>query len=336
MHTTSQRDRLAPERSRVSEPRWLLLIHRIPPKPGYLRVKVWRRLQGVGAIPIKNSVYALPRSDQAREDLEWIAQEIAKCGGEATVCEARLLAGVSDPEVESMFTEAREADYKRLAEDAKGVLSCLPEHADGESQENPAAEADLERFRRRLGRLAQIDFFSAPGRAEAENAIQRIERRLAPPLPKPAAAPALDMAAYRGRTWVTRRGIHVDRIASAWLIRRFIDPAASFKYVTEKSYAHEAGELRFDMFDGEFTHEGDLCSFETLLRRFGLPDPALVAIGEIIHDVDLKESKFARPETAGLERLIDGIGAPLREDDERLARGSAVLDDLYESFKRFA
>ena len=320
----------------MNEPRWLLLIHRIPPKPGYLRVKVWRRLQGVGAIPIKNSVYALPRGDQAREDLQWIAQEIAQCGGEATVCEARLLAGVSDPEVERMFTEAREADYRQLADDAKAVLSSLPEPSDGESRENAAAEADLERFRRKLGKLAQIDFFPAPARAQAENAIQRIEARLAPPPPKPATASALDLAAYRARTWVTRRGIHVDRIASAWLIRRFIDPAASFKFVLEKTYAHEPGELRFDMFNGEFTHEGDLCSFEVLLRRFGLTDPALVAIGEIIHDVDLKESKFARPETAGFERLINGIAGAHKEDEERLARGSALLDDLYESFKRYA
>jgi hypothetical protein len=318
----------------MNEPRWLLLIHRIPPKPGYLRVKVWRRLQGIGAVSIKNSVYALPRSDQAREDLQWIAQEVERCGGEATLCEARFLEGLDDGEVEEMFSAAREADYKQLTDDAKETLAGLP--ARGATDGSPAAEADLERFRRKLGKISQIDFFASPGRAAAENAIRLIEARLAPPPVRSEAVPALDLTAYRGRVWVTRRGIHVDRIASAWLIRRFIDPAASFQFVTEKTYAHTQGELRFDMFNGEFTHEGDLCSFEVLLKRFGLVDPALVALGEIIHDVDLKESKFARPETAGFERLISGICASHKEDADRLARGSAILDDFFESFRRYS
>ena len=137
-----------------------------------------------------------------------------------------------------------------------------------------------------------------------------------------------------GRTWVTRTGVHVDRIASAWLIRRFIDPEARFKFVPAKGYEPEPDELRFDMYEGEYTHEGDRCTFEVLLARAGLGDPALAAIGEIVHDIDLKDAKFAREEASGIARVMDGIAAANKDDERRLERGAAVLDDLYEIFRR--
>jgi hypothetical protein len=211
----------------------------------------------------------------------------------------------------------------------------MPEELPGESNGPSGFEAHLERLRRRLTALAPIDFFGASNRAHAERLIARLAERLRNPAAQVASAAVLKLSDYQRRTWVTRRGIHVDRIASAWLIRRFIDPEATCRFVAEKTYAQAEGELRFDMFDGEFTHEGDLCSFEVLLKRFGLTDPALVAIGEIIHDIDLKESTYGRPETAGFERLINGICAGQHDDDVRLARGSAVLDDIYESYRRF-
>jgi hypothetical protein len=134
---------------------------------------------------------------------------------------------------------------------------------------------------------------------------------------------------------VTRKGIFVDRIASAWLIRRFIDPQAKLKYVAGKGYQPLPGELRFDMFDAEFTHVGDQCTFEVLLERMGLGEPALKAIGEVVHDIDLKDEKYGRPQASGLETLLAGVALRAKDDDnERLARGSAILDDLYEVFRR--
>ena len=135
------------------------------------------------------------------------------------------------------------------------------------------------------------------------------------------------------KIWVTREHVQIDRIASAWLIRRFVDPAARFKFVPGRSYAPRTGEVRFDMFEGEYTHEGDRCTFEVLLQRAGLDDPALAAIGEIIHDIDLKDGKYGREETAGIRTVMSGIATAHREDEQRLARGAAVLDDLYEYFK---
>ena len=134
--------------------------------------------------------------------------------------------------------------------------------------------------------------------------------------------------------WATRPGVHVDRAACAWLIRRFIDPEARFKFVSGKGYRPKEAELRFDMFEAEFTHEGDKCTFEVLLERCGLKDAALRAIAELIHDIDLKDGKFGRTEVAGIRTLIEGIGAATNDDTQRIARGSEVLNDLYEYFRK--
>lgn len=318
------------------EPRWLLFIHRIPPKPSYLRVKIWRRLQSVGAIPVKNTVYVLPFSDQAREDLQWISQEIVRSGGEAVTCEAVFVEGLSDDDVRQLFVAARDADYAELATEAARVVGAVPAGAVVEAKLRWSVEADLARVRRRLAAIVAIDFFNAGGRADVQAHLEAGDALLRdPPAPAPASEGAVgDAADFRGRVWVTRRGIHVDRIASAWLIRRFIDPEATFRWVPGKAHVPEKGELRFDMFEGEFTHEGDLCTFEVLLRRFGIEDRALHAIADMVHDIDLKDSKCGRPETPGFERLIAGIALAHKEDDDRLARGSSLLDDFYESFRR--
>jgi hypothetical protein len=150
----------------------------------------------------------------------------------------------------------------------------------------------------------------------------------------PQASAHISPASVRKRTWVTRKGIHVDRMASAWLIRRWIDPEAQFKFVPAKGYQPARGELRFDMFEADFTHEGDRCTFEVLIERFALSDPALHPIAEIVHNIDLKDARFERPEAAGIDRLVAGIAMAHKDDGARLERGVAVFDDLYEYFKR--
>lgn len=246
----------------MSEPqgaRWLLFIHQIPPKPDYFRVKVRRRLHRIGAVPLKNSVYVLPKSDEGLEDFQWLLREIVADGGEATICEAAFLAGMTDGELMTQFAA---------------------QHA-----ESLPAES------------------GSPDRA-------------------PTAA-----------TWVTRSGVKVDRMASAWLIRRYIDPQARFKFVDPTAYRPAAGELRFDMFDAEYTHDGERCTFETLLRRFALHEPALRAIAEIVHDIDCKDGKFARDEAPGIASMIQGIAASTADDAARLERGAALFDDLRARFQ---
>ena len=242
--------------------RWLLLIHQLPPKPDYLRVKVRRRLKRLGAVAVKHTVYLLPNTDESMEDFHWLREEIEADGGTAVIAEATFVEGLTDEELDAMVLSERE----------------------------PEASATI--------RKAVVD------------------------------------AVEPGRTWVTRQGVHVDRIASAWLIRRFIDPVARFKFVPPRGYQPRASELRFDMFDAEYTHVGEACTFQTLAKRFGVRERAVLAIGEIIHDIDCKDERFARPETAGIESLIRGITENFDDDAERLERGALLFDDLYAAFQK--
>jgi hypothetical protein len=313
-------------------PRWLVLIHQIPPTPSYLRVKVGRRLQGLGAVPVKNSVYVLPRTDQALEDFQWVRREIVAGGGEASVCEARFVEGLSDPAIEGLFNAAREPEYAALAREARALQAAATRRGKAREASADAIAATLVRLRRRLAEIVEIDFFEASGRDAVEGPLSAVEAALLPAAPDGDAAPA-PAAEFRGRTWVTRTGVHVDRIASAWLIRRFIDPEARFRFVRPSDRV-ESTEVRFDMFEAEFTHEGDLCTFEVLRRRFALRDRALARLGEIVHDIDLKDGKHAHPETSGLDHLIAGIAMRHKDDEARLRDGAAVLEALYEYFKR--
>jgi hypothetical protein len=321
----------------VEPDRWLLLIHQLPAKPAYFRVKIWRRLQALGAVTVKNSVYVLPVSEQAQEDFEWVLKEILDGGGEGMICDARIVDGLSDDDVRGLFNQARSQDY---AEVTKAVRS-LNDILRGESESPSQAELRSRALRLRtdLERVAALDFFGADGREAAEGLLTGIELELrkedtVPESNHPQEAATTGLASLKGRVWVTRKGVFVDRIASAWLIRRFIDPDARFKFVPAKGYTPSPGELRFDMYEGEFTHEGDHCTFEVLTARAGLNDPALTTIGEIVHDIDFKDAKFARAEASGIASVIESIAAANKDDERRLERGAAVLDDLYELFRR--
>ena len=312
---------------RPAAPRWLLLIHQLPPIPPYLRVKVARRMQRIGAVAIKNTVYVLPAAENTLEDFQWTVREIRSGGGEANVFEARVLEGLTDAEIQQLFTRARDDDYTRLGEEAKPLLKA----ASRKKRDLAQLRAALQRLRERMSEIQAIDYFGAAQGHVAAALLDQIAARLAdtaPPMPE--AKPDV----YRGRTWVTRTGVHVDRMASAWLIRRFIDAEAKFEFVQGKQYTPQDGEVRFDMFDAEFTHEGDTCTFEVLAQRMGIADPAVHAIGEVIHDIDLKDTKFNRPETPGIALVINSIAMAHHDDDERLARAAAVLEDLYVVYRK--
>jgi hypothetical protein len=313
--------------------RWLLLIHQIPPKPDYFRVKIWRRLQRVGAVAIKNSVYVLPKSDQTLEDFQWIVREIAEGGGDASLCEAGFVEGLSDGQVEALFRTARDADYLAVADEARELNKKYhPRHVDEDARSE--LESDAARLRKRLAEVTAIDFFDSLGRQTAEGLVSSVEARLRPANGVERQGSVKGLAEYRKRVWVTRKGIHIDRMGSAWLIKRFIDPDGKFRFVPARCYRPEKGEIRFDMFDAEFTHEGDRCTFEVLISHLVPNVGALRAIAEVIHDIDLKDSKFERAEAAGIDALITGICTHYKDDDERLQRGSAIFDDLFEFFSR--
>jgi hypothetical protein len=303
-------------------PRWLLLIHQLPPTPNYLRVKIARRMQRIGAVAVKNTVYVLPAAENTLEDFQWTMREIRSAGGEANLFEARVIEGLSDGEIEQLFSTARDEDYAGVVAEAKNLLKV----ASRKKRDAAQIGLDVQRLRKRTSEIGAIDFFGAPKGHAAAALLDQIALSLSDTPPAPA-SPAPET--FLGRTWVTRTGVHVDRMASAWLIKRFIDAEASFKFVPSKQYSPENGEVRFDMFDAEFTHEGDRCTFEVLIDRMGLDDRALRAIAEVVHDIDLKDAKFDRTETPGLAVLIAGIAMAHRDDVQRIERASQAFDDLY-------
>lgn len=308
----------------------MLLIHQIPPRPAYLRVKIGRHLHRIGAVPIKNSVYALPRNEETQEDFQWVLRQVVKGGGDASIVEAKFIDGLSDEQVLALFQSAREADYREVAEQAREVAASLPRRGPPPDNRRIEVANQIARLRQRLSELDAIDFFGAPGREIAEGVVSGLEARMKPTVEShEAPKPTVRREEYRGRTWVTRAGIKVDRMASAWLIRKFVDPEARFKFVPAKGYQPQKREVRFDMFEAEFTHEGDLCTFEVLVERFGLVDPALRPIAEIVHDVDVKDAKYGREEAPGVGQVVAGIAAAHPDDEARLARGSALFEDMY-------
>jgi hypothetical protein len=311
----------------LAEPGWYLLIHQLPPRPLYLRARIRQRLDRVGALALKNSVYVLPQAPSCLEDFQWIAQEAVAGGGEAFVCAAAFVAGLDDAEIAERFRQARAADYAALIAEARAALAALRGRT---AVPDPRA---LPRLRRRLQEVSAIDFFASGQRAQAEAAVRALEARLRPEASSGggarASSPRRRQASLVGKTWVTRRNVHVDRIATAWLIRTFVDPAARFRFVDAQETPPREGEVRFDMVGGEFTHRGDRCTFEELAQQLGLADPAVATLAEIVHDIDLKDGKFARPEAPGVEQLVNGICRSSASDEERLERGFQLFADLY-------
>ena len=310
-------------------PRWLILVHRIPPRPLYLRAKMRQRLAAAGAIAVKNSVYLLPQGDEAREDFEWIAQEIIAGGGDAHLIEGEFVDPTATAAAIAQFRQAREIDYQDRAAEARAAAKATRSTPGG----SPPAPTH-ERLSQRLQQIQRLDFFEARGRVEAEKALAAIATRLERGQKREKRMRTTN-SALKGRTWVTRPGVKVDRIASAWFIRRFIDPKARFRFEDPRTPRRE-GDVRFDITGGDFTHEGDRCSLETLIHRVGLPDVGVRAIAEIVHDIDLKDSKFGRAETAGVATAIDGLVRRHAGDAERIEHGLALFDDLHEALGRGA
>ncbi len=320
--------------SAESSTRWLTLAFALPAQPAYARVKIWRRLQKVGAVSFKNALYWLPGTDSSLEDFEWILREIRELGGEGLILESRALEGLTDGDIRALFERAREEDYAQLGREVQALLS-----AAGRKRDPPDATeiaAQVARQRERLKAIEGIDFFQANGREQVHSLLRSLEAR-APQAEDVAPERATSERGARtlqGRVWVTRAHVHVDRMASAWLIRRSIDRDATFKFVTERHYRPLPGELRFDMYEAEFTHDAERCTFEVLLDEIGRADPALRAIGEIIHDLDLKDERYERPEAAGIGQLLNGVARSTDDDEERLRRSAEALDNLYLALSR--
>ncbi|HXV61565.1 MAG TPA: chromate resistance protein ChrB domain-containing protein, partial [Vicinamibacteria bacterium] len=319
---------------------WLLLIHQLPPKPTNPRVRTWRRLQKLGAVAIKNSVYVLPFNDKTFEDFQWLKQEIESAGGQATVLHAGAVEGATDEEIIATFRKARDEEYALVSAELDGLTGAVREQRRGghlSVARVESYEADLDRLYQELNRLIAIDFFEARGRSSAEAAYRRCRKSLltssrsrGQPDEESRPEGELDPARFQGRRWVTRKNLFIDRLASIWLIKRFIDKRPRFSFVSEGESVE--GGITFDMYGAELTHQGEDCTFETMLSRFGLSgDRSLRQIAEIVHDIDLKDGKFNRLEAPGVSAMVRGLSILLNDDRKLAAQCTALFDGLHES-----
>lgn len=322
---------------------WLVLIYYLPPEAGSARVRIWRKMKKLGMVSFRNSVYFLPFSEEHYEITQWLCQEIQKAGGEATLLKTQSVENLTDEEVADFFRKARGEEYGQVAlvaEDLHVRLVALGS-ARGKAGKDVGAAGmiglvdELKGIEKRLSEIREIDFFGAPGRRQAEETasrcrqdVRRLQKQEEPP-DKSAGQrqPRLDHADFQGKTWVTRPRPFVDRIATAWAISRFIDPKARFVFAND--HATATGAVPFDYVDADISHQGEDCTFETLVNRFGFKSEAIDDVAEIVHDVDLKDAKFNRLEAAGLETILKGLAATHAGDQELMERGFALFDNLF-------
>lgn len=323
--------------------KWVLLIHQIPSKPIGFRVKVWRKIQKIGALPVKNSVYVLPFTKETYEHFQWLRQEIITQRGVAMIFKTDSMEGLSDRDIINQFQNARGKEYHQIA--AKTVR--LKNSIEGNIKEKETISIvqkenylnQLKKLKLQLNEIIALDYFHAPYRERVEKTIKnchelieglKVSQEKIPPVVKIGPVKKYYTNEFQNKNWVTRKGLHIDRVASGWLIKRFIDKGAKFFFIAEDDVVKNG--IGFDVYNAEFSHCGEDCTFETVLKSFGLKDSILAQIAQIVHDIDLKDDKFGRSEAEGINQIIIGLGQKLKDDKKLLERGMEVFDSLYQYY----
>ena len=300
---------------------WLLLLFSLPTNRNTERVAVWRRLKKMGAVQIKTSTYLLPDEPAQYEQFQWLAQQIRDYGGDSTLVRAQEIEGLTKERVIAMFNDARAKDYAELRKSLQGFIG-RRKKIDAE-----IAGAELERLTRQFREIREVDFFDSARGHDVAMLLRRAEgrstaRQLA----------VLDAKQYQNKTWLTRPRPEIDRVGSAWLISKFIDRKPKFVFAPSANAV--PGAIPFDMLDAEFSHHGNYCTFETLIRRFAIADKVVAKIGEMIHDADLDDARFQRIEAVGIDRVLKGWAKDGLPDEEILRRGFECFDALYAFLQR--
>ncbi len=297
---------------------WLLLTFTLPTKRASQRVEVWRKLQRYGTVPLGNSGYLLPSNPANEERFQWLATAIRKYGGDASIVDVRSIDNISTPQLIGRFAEARAREYQELIHELR-KFSSMPVQK--------RAVGRLSRLRSRFQEIVEVDFFDSPLQKRVGELLARAdEARVATRVPETAQIKPQD---FKNRVWVTRPRPGVDRSASAWLIRRFIDRKARFAFAPEERVP--PASVPFDMFHGGFGHRGDNCTFEVLQKDFRIRDRRTMVISEVIHDADLADDKFGRKEGYGIDEVLKGWARQGIPDQELLDRGMQLIEGLYHS-----
>lgn len=296
---------------------WLLLVFSLPASRASQRVGIWRKLQRYGMLPLRSAGHVLANSAANHERMEWLATAIRSYKGDASVVQVQSFDNLSDDQLKKLFLDARARDYQKLLHETKKLLALSPSR-------RPSGA--LNRIRRRFLELQDIDFFGSPLRSKLESLLARADQGEQ----KTPGRGKRKFGEFANRVWITRPRPGIDRVSSAWLIRRCIDPKARFVFGAAPD--SHADAIPFDMFcEQGFGHRGDSCTFETLVQEFGIRDGKVKRIAQIIHDADLGDGRFERQEGVGLDKVLTGWAKQDVPDDELLLHGMELIEGLYES-----
>jgi hypothetical protein len=314
--------------------RWLTLLTTLPPTPTRHRVGVWRKLQRMGAVRLRGAGWILPEMPETTELFQWLVQEIQSFRGEATLLRVERVETMTDEELAVLFHKARAVEYQAVVHGCREILRHLDRYQANHRRSIPQLRGKLDGLKRELDRVQSIDYLQAPAGDRARTLWETTAKRLRAAETRPRARSGRHRASLppRGSTWVTRPRPHIDRIASAWLIRRFCDPEAKFAFADAADAARKG--IPFDVLGADFGHHGEDCTFETLVKRYAIKDRRVRAIAEIVHEADLHDGKFTRTEAAGVDLAMNGLVEATPDDHELLVRGMAIFDGLYTVLKQ--
>src|SRR5262245_28559454 len=313
---------------------WLTLLTTLPPTPTRHRVGVWRKLQRMGAVRLRASGWILPETPETTELFQWLVQEIQSVRGEATLLRVDRVETMSDEEIAALFHNARGPEYQAVIQGCREILRQLDRNPANHRRSIPKLRGQLDSLKRELDRIQAIDYLRAPLGGRARTLWETTATRLRAAETRPHVRRGRHRTSLppRASTWVTRPRPHIDRIASAWLIKRFCDPDAKFAFADAADAARKG--VPFDVLGADFGHHGEDCTFETLGKRFSIKDRRGKVIAEIVHDADLHDCKFTRNEASCVDLIVNALVEAVPDDDELLERGMAIFEGLYTVLKQ--
>lgn len=308
---------------------WLVFSYSLPSKTSSSpRVTLWRRLRRIGAIAL-NSVQILPEREECLEAFKWLAQEVQQAKGEALVMRVEQFEGLADQDLIERFREARREEYAQIDIQATELEKAVEIITEPDARAH--IQESLEKLYKQHAETSRIDFFDCPEGSQIIAHLNQIAQAVSPSEPSVEIAPTT-IEQYRDKQWVTRPRPHVDRLACIWLIRRFINPNAAIRYAKEAA----PNEVAFDMDTGEFHHQGSLCTFEVMVKSFGLDNSGLQVLGQIVHEIDLRDGQYMQPQTAGVDALLRGWLLANFSNEALEAHGVALFEGLYAALSQDA
>ncbi len=323
--------------NRKASPAWLLIFYNVPSQPVSSRMKIWRKLSKAGAVQLKGAVYILPANEEHEEFFQWLIGEVKSMGGDGAFVRVAEIKAMEEGDIRELFLRQAEKEYHGLEKQIDALERKVQSVKKGTA--SPAAAllgGEFSKLKKEFDAAQRRDFFGSPAGdvflkriRVLEGGLKSVEQKK---IEKPSRIEPKRISDYQERTWATRKNPFVDRMASAWLIRKFIDPKATFKLMDERGLAKVVGKtVAYDVRGGEFTHAGDLCTFEVLVKSFGIRDKAVRKLAEIVHDLDVKDEKYGNPETAGLEEILIGIRKSHKDDAAALEQGMRTFEMMYMS-----